>query len=114
MAHKIKRVEFGNIHINNEVFDKDDFFLFKNLIEPTEKSHQVTAEDFKHMMLREPEIVIISTGFNNVVKIDEEVDWLAEKENIKLIKLPTPEALKKFQELSKKGKNVAARIHTTC
>jgi len=114
MVHKIKRIEFGNIQIDHEVFDRDDFFLFKDLIEPTDKSHHVTAKDFKHMMLREPEVVIISTGFNNLVKIDEGVFELAKQSGIELFELPTPDALKKFQELSKKGKNVAARIHTTC
>lgn len=112
--HKIRRVEFGNIQINDEVFDRDDFFLFKDLVEPTEKSHRVTKKDFEHMMLREPEIIIISLGFNNLVKIDEDVYKLAKKAGVELIELPTPDALKKFQELTKRGKNVAARIHITC
>jgi hypothetical protein len=113
MMHKLKRIAFGDIHINNHVFNRDDFFLFNNLVEPTEKSHSVTKQDFSHMMLREPEIIIIGTGFNNAVKINEEVYELAKKSDIRILELPTPEALKRFQELSKK-RNVAARIHITC
>jgi len=111
---KIKRIEFGNIHIDDEVFNRDDFFLFKNLIEPAEKSHIISTKDFKHMMLREPEIVIFGLGFNNAAKVEKSVHELAKKLNVEIYELSTPDALKKFQELTKLGKNVAARIHITC
>ncbi|MEM7819542.1 MAG: MTH938/NDUFAF3 family protein [Candidatus Aenigmatarchaeota archaeon] len=114
MRPKIKKVEFGNIQVNDEVYSDHDLFLFYDGVEPTEKSHRVSKKDFEHMMLKEPEIIIISLGFNNAVKIDNDVFVLAKKSNIELYALPTPDAIKKFEELVKKGKKVVARIHITC
>jgi len=110
---KIKKVEFGNIQIDDKVFGKEDFFLFWDSVEPIEKTHKPRIEEFEKMLLKEPDTVIFGTGFSSLVKIDDEIIKAA-KNNVELFVLPTPEALKKFQELVKKGKKVAARIHTTC
>ena len=110
---KIKKVEFGNIRIDDKVFGKEDFFLFWDSVEPIEKTHKPRIEEFEKMLLKEPDTVIFGTGFSSLVKIDADIIKAA-KNNVELFVLPTPEALKKFQELVKKGKKVAARIHTTC
>jgi hypothetical protein len=114
MMPRIKRVEFGNIGIDDNVYGKEDFFLFMNGAEATEKTHSPTVNDMEKMLLKEPEIVIFGLGFNSVSTIGEDIKSLAEKNKVKLLLLPTPEALKKFQELVRNGKKVAARIHTTC
>jgi hypothetical protein len=114
MVPKIKKVEFGNIHIDNEVFSKEDFFLFWDSVEPTEKTHKPGIEELESMLLKEPDTIIFGIGFRSLVKINEAIIKTAKTNKVELIILPTPEALKKFQELIKKGKKVAARIHTTC
>jgi len=114
MIPKIRKVKFGDIRINDEVFGKEDFFLYWDFVEPTEKTHKSTIEEFEKMLLKEPDTVIFGTGFSSLVKISDDIIRLAKKENVELFILPTPEALKKFQELTRNGKRVAARIHTTC
>ena len=114
MVPRIKKVAFGDIEINDEVFNKEDFFLFWDGIEVAEKTHEPSLRDFEEMMLREPDVVIIGTGFNSLVKVSKEIREKAKKDNIEMHTLPTPDALKLFKELTKKGKKVAARIHTTC
>jgi hypothetical protein len=74
----------------------------------------VGVKDFERMMLHEPEAMIISTGFSNMVKIDIKIHDEAKKAKVDLYALPTPEAIKKYEELVKAGKKVVARIHVTC
>ncbi len=111
---KIKKVEFGNIQVNEKTFADDDFILFWNDCIAAEKSHNPSIDEFQDIMLREPELIIFGTGFSSCVKISDAIKQEAEKHKIGLIALRTPEALKSFQELARSGKKVAARIHTTC
>jgi hypothetical protein len=114
MMPRIRKVEFGNIQIDDMIFGKEDFFLFWDSVEPAEKTHKPAIEEFEKMLLREPDTVIFGTGFGSMVKIDNEIIKSAKNNKVELFILPTPDALKKFQELVKNGKRVAARIHTTC
>ena len=113
MIPKIKRIAFGDIEINDKVFGREDFFLFWDGIETTEKTHEPSLRDLEEMMLREPDVIIFGTGFNGLVKIGNAIREKAEGK-VELHALLTPDALKLFKELTKKGKKVAARIHTTC
>lgn len=114
MVPKIKKVEFGNITVDDEVFDKDDFILFRDGFERIEKSHSSDLGEFHSILLREPDLIIFGTGFSNCFKLSEAIKKEADKSRIELMELPTPDAIKKFQELVKIGRRVAARIHTTC
>lgn len=113
MRPKIQHVEFGKIVVDGVTFSDKDFLIGHD-VEAVEKSHSISVKDFEHMLLREPHIVIISTGFGNMVKIDSEVHEYAKKTKVELYALPTPDAIKKYEELTKLGKNVIARIHVTC
>jgi hypothetical protein len=114
MIPKIKKVEFGNIQINDNIFDKEDFILFWDSFKAAEKNHSPTLDEFHDILLREPEIVIFGTGFSGCAKISDAIKKEAEKHKIVLIIDKTPEALKRFQEFAKSGRKIAARIHTTC
>ena len=114
MIPRIQKIGFGDIRINNEVFGKEDFLLFWDSVEPLEKSHRPSVEEFEKILLKEPDTVIYGTGFRSLGKISDEIISAAKKENVELLILPTPEALKKFQELVRNGRRAAARIHTTC
>jgi hypothetical protein len=48
------------------------------------------------------------------MEIDEEVKNLAKERNIELIVLSTPQAIKKFNELTKAKRSVVAYFHVTC
>ena len=112
MKTVIQKIEFGNIIINGESFDSD-ITLFNDGYETKPKSHNITKKDFEDLLLKEPEAVIISTGFSNAVKVDEKIKAIAKNENIELFILPTKDAAKKFTELSGR-KKVAAILHPTC
>ena len=55
------------------------------------------------------DVLIIGTGYDNLVQAEEEISAMP---NIEI--LPTPQAVRRFNELKGEGKRVAAIIHSTC
>ena len=114
MLPKIKKVEFQDVRINDEVYKDNDLFLFANGIEAVDATKTPTMEDFEKLMLHEPDVVIFGTGFRKRPGIDAKIHDAAKKHKIELHVLSTPEAAKKFQELSREGRKTVAKLHLTC
>ncbi len=110
MLPRIKKVEMGEIHINDEIII-NDFFLHPNGVEHLEKTHTISKKEFDRMLLHEPEIAIFGVGFKKKMKLSQDVLDAAKKSNIGVHILRTPDALKKFQELARRGRKVVAHIH---
>ena len=110
MLPRIKSVEIGKIHINEDIITSD-FFIHANGVEQTEKTRKVGKKDFERMALIEPDTAIFGTGFKKNINISPDILDAAKKSNINVHVLSTPDALKKFQDLARKGKKVIAHIH---
>lgn len=110
MLPRIKKVELGKIHINDEIIT-NDFFLHPNGIEHTEKIRTISRKEFERMMLHEPEVAVFGLGFKSRMKLSNDVLDAAKKSNVALHAMDTPSALKKFQEFARRGKKVVAHIH---
>ncbi len=109
MLPRIKKVELGKVHINEDTITSD-FFLHPNGFEHLEKTNKITKKHLDSMLLHDPEVAIFGTGFKGKLTISQDVLDAAKKSNTDLHMLRTPEALKKFQELARKGKKVVAHI----
>ena len=110
MLPRIKKAELGKVHINEEVLT-DDFLLHANGVEKLEKIGRVGTKELERLLLHDPEAAIFGSGFKGKVKVDSSVLDAAKKSKIDIHVLTTPEALKKFQELARKGRKVVAHIH---
>jgi len=53
MLPRIKKVELGKIHINDDIVSSD-FFLHVNGIEQLEKTTSIGKTEFDRMLLHEP------------------------------------------------------------
>ena len=63
-------------------------------------------------LLRErPDVLIIGTGYDNMVQVEEEILAMSA---VQVLPLPTPQAVRRCNELRGEGKRVAAIIHSTC
>lgn len=114
MLPKIKKVEFMDVHIDDEVHKDTDLFLFSGGIEKAEASHKSTLEDFEKMMLHEPAAIVFGLGFKRNADFDGKIHEHAQKHGVDVYTLPTPEAARMFQELSRQGKKTVAKLHLTC
>jgi hypothetical protein len=73
------------------------------------KAHFVGLAEIEGLLKEEPDVLIIGTGYDNMVQVEEEVAALPI-----VVILPTPQAVRRYNELRSEGKRVAAIIHSTC
>lgn len=73
------------------------------------KAHFVAFAEIEGLLEEGPDALIIGTGYNKLVQVEEEVAAL-----LTIVILPTPQAVRRYNELRGEGKRVAAIIHSTC
>jgi len=117
----INSVEFGKIVIDNkqynqvliigeEVKERD----YNKLEKLFGTSHIIGDWEIKSLLESDPEIIVIATGWDGVLKVKEEAIKAFKDKGIEVICAITPEAVKTYNEKKKEGKRVNALIHTTC
>lgn len=109
----IERYEFGKIVVNGKVYTSDILVFGEKVRENwwRKEGHRLNLEDLKEVIEFKPEVLIVGTGYNGRMAVPEEVKSFLEKEGIKTVALPTPQAVKVFNET--KAKKVGA-FHLTC
>jgi len=73
------------------------------------KEHFVGFSEIEELLKEGPDVLIIGTGYNNLVQVEEGIAAMPAS-----VILPTPQAVRRYNELRDKGKRVAAIIHSTC
>ncbi len=73
------------------------------------KEHFVAFAEIEGLLEEEPDVLIIGTGYDNMVQVEEKVAALPT-----VVILPTPQAVRRYNELRGEGQRVAAIIHSTC
>ena len=73
------------------------------------KAHFVALAEIEGLLKEGPDVLIIGTGYDNLVQVEEEVAAMPA-----VVILPTPQAVRRYNELRDEGKRVAAIIHSTC
>ncbi len=77
------------------------------------KGHEVTASDVAAALGAHVKLLIIGTGEKNRVRVRSDATALIKRAGIELIAVPTPEAVKIFNERAG-GVRTAAGFHLTC
>ena len=75
------------------------------------KAHFVGLAEIEPLLRERPKVLIIGTGYDNMVQVEEQILALC---SVQVLPLPTPEAVRRYNELKGEGKRVAAIIHSTC
>ena len=73
------------------------------------KEHFVAFAEIEGLLKEGPDVLIIGTGYDNMVQVEDEIAALST-----IVILPTPQAVRRYNELRGEGKSVAAIIHSTC
>lgn len=73
------------------------------------KAHFVAFAEIEGLLKEGPDVLIIGTGYDNLVQVEEEIAAMPA-----IVILPTPQAVRRYNELRREGKRVAAIIHSTC
>lgn len=75
--------------------------------------HKLSIDDITELVDSTPEVIVVGTGVNGLMKPVIGLREALSEKGIELISLPNPEAIAVFNDLSQK-KRVCACFHLTC
>lgn len=112
----IEQYSFGKIQINGKFYSKDVIIFPEEVISSwwRKEGHNLHMEDLQEVIKRKPEILIIGTGYNGVMRVKEDLISQLEDLGIKTTALKSGDAVKEYNKLVKEKKKVAAVFHLTC
>jgi len=77
-------------------------------------SHKMGGWEIENLLKENPEIIVVGTGQNGAMEIDENFFKIMKNNGIEVIADLTPKAIEIFNAKVRGGKRVNALIHTTC
>jgi hypothetical protein len=112
----IEEYHFGSIVINGKTYDFDVevYWTGEVLKWWREKGHVFGVEDVKRAVKKNPEVIVLGTGFYGICEVTEECKNYIEGRKIELIIEKTENAVKIFNDLLKESKKVVGLFHLTC
>ena len=113
---KINSFDFGSVKINNKKYRNDVIVSYKGNVQEVETQlrHLISKREFSLLLYDQPEMIVVGNGVEGDMQMSPDVLKIAQQKNIKVIDLPSAEAVKKFNKLVGSGKKVVAYIHSTC
>ena len=112
----INKYEFGLIAVNGKEYRHDVVVFWNGLVENWERfeSHNISSDDILFALSKNPEIIIIGTGGEGVVKVSDEAKKAIIEKGLNLAIEKTEEATMIFNNHMAHGKKVAGLFHLTC
>jgi len=112
---KIEHYTFGKIIVDGKTFTKD-LIIYPDRIDPSwwrKEGHLLQIDDLRDVIKEKPDILIIGTGYNGVMKVPEETVMNLRSMGIEVIIKKTTEAVEAFNNMEGSRKVIAA-LHLTC
>jgi len=116
----IQGTEFGGITVDDEVYDHDIVIRLSGRVKKRKKklskekygtSHTVSLAEAEHIYDDGAERLVIGTGQDGNVQLSEEATDYFKEKHCEVELLPTPEAVKTWNEAE--GKTIGM-FHVTC
>ncbi len=114
----IESYDFGMIRIDGREYTSDVIVFRGKVLDGwwRKEGHQLRVEDLNDIFKVEPqlEVLVIGTGYSDLMKVSHEVENMLRSKGIKLIVEPTKKASQIFNILSQAGRRAVAAFHLTC
>jgi hypothetical protein len=111
---KIDGTRFGEITINGKPYDSDMTVYWNGELKYRSKEHTIEADELVSVLVSDPEIIVIGTGQEGVVRIAPEVNQIAENKKVKMFAEKTAKAVDLFNAFADQKKKVVGIFHVTC
>jgi hypothetical protein len=115
MAYKIESYAFGCVVVNGKPYTADLILLPDRIVEGwwRQEGHVLHPADLEQVLEAAPEVLIVGQGAYGRMRVTKETARLVHEAGIKLIALPTRNAVERYNALAA-GQRVAAALHLTC
>lgn len=110
---EINTVEFGEVKIDNKIYYSDMVIYWTGDKEFRPKSDIFELSEFKKMLEKEPDVIVVGTGMIGKLVVDPDVRKLAKTKSIHIYVEPSPKAIELFNAFIADKKHAVALIHTT-
>jgi hypothetical protein len=112
----IDSYQFRRIVIDGTEYNSDCLILGNSVQAHwrREQGHLLEVEDLQPVIDSKPSILVVGCGAAGMMDVSENVGEILLEHGIELFTANTNNAVAKFNELAKKGENVAAALHLTC
>ncbi|MFH1783520.1 MAG: MTH938/NDUFAF3 family protein [bacterium] len=111
----IDKYSFGAITIDGTSY-QSDVIIYPGHVDDKwwrKEGHLLHIEDIEAAFSYEPEVIIVGTGHDGIMKVAPDVEGILKNRKIQLIVKKTANACNIYNELSK-NKKVVATLHLTC
>jgi len=107
---------FGRIVVNGQACNHDIKIVQGTLMPDwwRKSGHTVEIEDVQDLLDNEPEILVIGKGQPGYMRVADSLRQLLAEKNVKLIEVPTAEAIVTFNRLYQEGRRVCGGFHVGC
>ena len=112
---KIEAYAFGKITVGGKTFTSD-LKIVRGKVLPgwwRTQGHNLLPEDIEDILEAKPEVLIVGTGHNGLMRVSRAVEQRLAEAGINLIAKPTGQAADEFNRLSD-GREIAFAAHLTC
>ncbi len=116
----IDEVSFGSVVVDGERLEHDIHIRADGKLKKRKKkwarrdygtSHMIGPRELKKLLRKQPETLIISEGFDAMVRMTDEGREMLQESGVQWQMLPTPEAVEAFERAE--GRK-ALLLHVTC
>lgn len=111
----IQEYEFGRIVVGQMLYEHDIMIHNKDVKSWWRlEGHRVDPCDLQWIIECNPQSLVIGTGYNGLMNVPAETIQYLKEHGVEVLSAPSNKAIKIFNDLCKKGEDVALAIHLTC
>ena len=118
---KINKISWGKVKVDGKDFHQ--VLIVSDKVVERDKpkletlfstTHKIGDWEQKLLLSENPEIILVASGWNGLLKVDEEFKNRVVKQGVELEVVLTPMVVGEYNRLVTEGKRVNCLVHTTC
>jgi hypothetical protein len=111
---RIESALFGTFIIDGNKYEGDIVVSWNGEVRDRQKTHDFTGSEMNGILMSQPDVVVVGTGYSNMLKVAHDAEVAARLEGVDVVVKKTTDAVQEYNKLARLGKKVVAVLHSTC